>query len=111
MRNMTDSDSSGTLERSGQSTLDLETLPVVGPGEPLVPHDVYIDVMNPGQGPCRALEGQTAGSGHGFVAEKDVEPHIWDHLVRLDGEARLRQEQELETPSTEQTVTDIGHSH
>ena len=92
---------------------DHTDLPFVPTGEPLIAHEVYIDVLNPGQGPCRALEGQTAGSGNGYVAEKDVDPHVWDHLVRMDGESRLRQEQDLQagtdTPQVDPDISGIGH--
>jgi hypothetical protein len=104
-------DPNGGPNQPTAAEVDLTALPIVGAGEPLIPHEVYIDVLNPGQGPCRALEGQTAGSGNGYVAEKEIEPHIWDHLVRVDGEAKLRQEQELETATTDHSVTDIGHTH
>ena len=104
-------------ERQGsRSDIEIANLPMAGVGEPLIPHEVYIDVFNPGQGPFRALEGQTAGSGNGYVGEKDVDPQVWDHLVRMDGEARLRHEQELkasvsESHPVEPGVSDIGHSH
>ena len=95
------------------TAIDHTDLPFVPTGEPLIPQEVYIDVLNPGQGPCRALEGQTAGSGNGYVAAKDVEPHVWDHLVRLDGEVRLRQEHDLQagtdTPGVDPDLTGIGH--
>ena len=108
---MAASDEHETARHSAAAPVELSTLPLVGAGEPLIPHEVYIDVLNPGQGPCRALEGQKAGSGHGFAAEKDVEPHVWDHLVRIDGEAKLRQERELDEATGEHSVTDLGHSH
>lgn len=85
-----------TAEAEGQTAVTTETgpidhatLPIVPAGEPLVDHEVYLDVANLGHGPFRALEGQTAASGNGYVAEKDVDPAIWDQLLREDGEARL----------------------
>lgn len=108
---MTESDT--TQPAQGADSIDHADLPFVPTGESLIPHDVYIDVLNPGQGPFRALEGQTAGSGNGYVAEKDVDPRVWDHLVRLDGEARLRQEQELQagtdTTGVDPDISGIGH--
>jgi hypothetical protein len=99
----------------GQSHIDRASLPIVPAGEPLVDHEVYIDVLLQGNGPFRALPGQTAGSGNGYVAERDVDPAIWDLLVREDGEARLRQEakREAETESqhpVDPGVTGIGHT-
>jgi len=113
---MSDPESTEPHERQDPSDFDVANLPLVGAGEPLIPHEVYIDVINPGQGPFRALEGQAAGSGNGYVSEKDVDPQVWDHLVRLDGDARLQQEQELEASaseshSVEPGVSGIGHSH
>ena len=106
------SDSSSGSATQG-AAIDHADLPFVGTGEPLIAQEVYIDVLNPGQGPCRALPGQTAGSGNGYVAEKDVEPHVWNHLVRLDGEAKLRQEQDLQanadSPGIDPGITGIGH--
>lgn len=95
--------------------IDRERLPIVPAGEPLVEHEVYIDVLNPGHGPFRALAGQTAGSGNGYVAERDVDPAVWDHLVREDAEARLRQEAEreaaaAETNPVEPGISGIGHT-
>lgn len=105
---MTDSETNNAAQ---DAAIDHANLPFVPTGEPLIPHEVYIDVLNPGQGPCRALEGQTAGSGNGYVAEKDVDPHVWDHLVRLDGEARLRREQEADSESkpVDPDISGLGH--
>lgn len=100
---------------SHTAAVDHANLPIVPAGEALVDHEVYIDVMNPGHGPFRALPGQTAGSGNGYVAERDVDPATWDLLVREDGDARLRREAELEAEAeaghpVEPGVTGIGHS-
>jgi hypothetical protein len=99
----------------GHEPVDRESLPIVPAGEPLVEHEVYIDVFIQGNGPFRALPGQTAGSGNGYVAERDVDPATWDLLVREDGEARLRQEVEREATAAESHpvepgVTGIGHT-
>ena len=108
---MSDTETSSLAQAT--SEIDHTDLPFVPTGEPLIPQAVYIDVLNPGQGPCRALDGQTAGSGNGYVAEKDVEQHIWNQLVRLDGEARLRQVQDVQgtadTPAVDPGITGIGH--
>ena len=101
-------------DRQSEHWIDRERLPIVPVGEHLIEHEVYIDVFIQGHGPFRALAGQTAGSGNGYVAEKDVDPEIWDHLVREDGEARLRSEQEHRTggepPAVDPGITGIGHT-
>lgn len=94
---------------------DVTTLPTVPAGQALADHEVYIDVLNPGHGPFRALPGQTAGSGNGYVAELDVDAATWDHLVRMDGDARLRQEAELQAETehphaVEPGITGFGHT-
>jgi hypothetical protein len=85
-----------SVDPTGQTNVDHAQLPIVPAGEPLAEHEVYIDVINQGHGPFRALPGQTAASGNGYVAERDVDPATWDLLVREDGEARLRREEEAE---------------
>lgn len=92
----------------GQIHVDLSSLPMTPAGEPLADHEVYIDVLNPGNGPFRALPGQTAGSGNGYVAEQDVDAATWDHLVRLDGEARLRQQAALEAEADNPQAVEPG---
>ncbi len=77
------------VERDGVMHIDRESLPIVPAGQLLAEHEVYIDVINRGHGPFRALTGQTAGSGNGYVAELDVDAGVWDMLMREDGEARL----------------------
>src|SRR4051812_46376753 len=83
-----------SVEPSGQMHIDRESLPIVPAGQQLIEHEVYIDTALRGYGPFRALPGQVAGSGNGYVAEKDVDRSIWDLLVREDGEARLQHEVE-----------------
>jgi len=77
------------VERDGVMHIDRGSLPIVPAGDLLAEHEVYIDVVNRGTGPFRALTGQTAGSGNGYVAELDVDAGVWDILLREDGEARL----------------------
>jgi hypothetical protein len=103
------------VQEEGHIHVDRASLPIVPAGEPLVDHEVYIDVLLQGNGPFRALPGQTAGSGNGYVAERDVDPSIWDLLVREDGEARLRQEAKREAESdfphpVDPGVSGIGHT-
>jgi hypothetical protein len=93
---------------AGEWQLDLNALPIVPAGQALTDHEVYIDVLIPGHGPIRALPGQTAGSGNGYVAEKDVDAETWDLLVRLDGEARLRQQAQLEAEAEHHHAVDPG---
>lgn len=57
---------------------------IVEPGLELAAHEVYLDLASPGQGPFRALPGQTAGSGNRYIAETTVAPAIWHALVRRD---------------------------
>lgn len=78
-----------TVVTTETGPIDHSTLPIVPAGEHLIHHEVYLDVANLGHGPFRALEGQTAGSGNSYVAQKDVDPAVWDQLLREDGEARL----------------------
>lgn len=77
------------VERDGVMHVDRDSLPIVPAGQLLAEHEVYIDVVNRGHGPFRALTGQTAASGNGYVAELDVDAGVWDILMREDGEARL----------------------
>lgn len=110
-----DTERRATPEPSNQTHVDHESLPFVPAGEPLLEHEVYIDVLNPGHGPFRALAGQTAGSGNGYVAENEVDPAVWDLLVREDGETRLQLELQRDAASTEQQavdpgITGIGHA-
>jgi hypothetical protein len=88
-----------SVEPDGQMHIDRDSLPIVPAGQQLIEHEVYIDTALRGHGPFRALAGQVAGSGNGYVAEKDVDPAIWDLLVREDGEAQLQQEIESEESS------------
>lgn len=84
--------------------IDHATLPIVPAGEHLIDHEVYLDVANLGHGPFRALEGQTAASGNSYVAEKDVDPAIWDQLLREDGEARLVLDANSNAPDATATI-------
>jgi hypothetical protein len=77
---------------------ELERLPLHPAGEELAEQSVYIDVYNLASGPFRALPGQTAGSGHGYVAELAIDPATWDHLCKCAGSASLAAQGEA--PST-----------
>ena len=83
-----------SVEPGGEMHIDRDSLPIVPPGEHLIEHEVYIDTMIRGHGPFRALAGQVAGTGNGYVAESQVDRAIWDLLVREDAEARLQQEEQ-----------------
>jgi len=76
-----------SVDSDGSMHVDRDSLPSVPAGRPLVEGAVYLDIINRGHGPFRALGGQTAGSGNGFVAETEVDPRIWDLLVREDAES------------------------
>jgi len=69
--------------------IDCADLPVAEPGVELVQGEVYIDLENAGHGPFRALPGQTAGTGNCYVAQRDVDAHVWDVLIRSDAETAL----------------------
>jgi hypothetical protein len=97
-----------SVDSDGHMHIDRESLPIVPPGEHLVEHEVYIDTFIRGHGPFRALAGQVAGSGNGYVAEKDVDLAIWDLLVREDGEARLQHEEETAMEPNEGHLTELG---
>jgi hypothetical protein len=95
-----------SVHPGGELHLDHGQLPVVREGQELVEHEVYIDVMSPGNGPFRALAGQRSGSGNAFVAEHSVDPAVWDVLVRADGEARLVRETEADEVVVIEAVLD-----
>ncbi len=82
-----------SVDSNGLMHIDHDSLPIVLAGRQLIEHEVYIDTVLRGSGPFRALAGQIAGSGNGYVAENDVDRAIWDLLVREDGEARLQHEE------------------
>jgi hypothetical protein len=91
------------------SQVDHTTLPIVPAGEHLIEHEVYIDTVLKGHGPFRALAGQVAGSGNGYVAEQSVDPALWDLLVREDGEAKLLQQVESgEEELPEGHISELG---
>ena len=91
-----------SVERDGVMHVERDSLPIVPAGEVLAEHEVYIDVINRGHGPFRALTGQTAGSGNGYVAELSVDSGVWDLLMREDGEAQLL----IEESQSDSQVTD-----
>jgi hypothetical protein len=90
-----DTGAAHSVDAAGITHIDRESLPIVPAGQPLDVHEVYIDTVIKGHGPFRALPGQTAGSGNGYVSERDVEPAVWDLLVREDGIVKLSIEQAL----------------
>lgn len=96
----------GQHGETGTQPVDRASLPVVPAGQHLVEHEVYLDVASLGHGPCVAMAGQTAGSGNAYVAQRDVTPEVWDHLLREDGEARLRREAEAAAIS----ASDASHA-
>lgn len=100
-----------SVDASAETRIDFDHLPLVPVGQELTEHEVYIDVMNPGHGPFRALSGQTAGSGHGYVPEADVDATVWDRLIRADGEARLAAEIEAEAVANGQSWDDQASGH
>src|SRR5215210_1658483 len=97
-----------SVQPDGRMHIDRESLPIVPAGQHLIEHEVYIDTLLRGHGPFRALAGQVAGSGNGYVAEKDVDLAIWDLLVREDGEVRLQHEEETATEPNEGHLTELG---
>jgi hypothetical protein len=78
---------------------EIERLPLHPAGEELAEQSVYIDVFNLASGPFRALPGQTAGSGHGYVAELAIDPATWDHLCKCAGSASLAAQGEVSSTS------------
>jgi hypothetical protein len=88
--------------------IDSASLPVVPAGQALVEHEVYIDTILRGQGPFRALPGQVAASGNGYVAELDVDPMVWDHLVRADGNAQLHGSDQSNLAQSGGQLTELG---
>ncbi len=68
----------------GGITLTGETrLPIVLAGDVLDPGSIYLDLRNPGLGPFRAMEGQTAGEGNAYVAQGELPVETWNQLVRI----------------------------
>lgn len=84
------------------------TLPIVPAGQMLIEHEVYIDTALRGHGPFRALPGQVAASGNGYVAERDVDPATWDQLVRADGEVHLQETGENAASQSGAQLKELG---
>jgi hypothetical protein len=57
-------------------------VPVLSPGTVLEAHGVYVDLASPARGPFRALDGQVAGTGNHYVAQRDVSCELWCRLVQ-----------------------------
>ncbi|HEY8448461.1 MAG TPA: hypothetical protein VIL01_15275 [Thermomicrobiales bacterium] len=83
------------------SQAEIDDLPILEPGATLEAGGVYLDLSAPERGPFKALEGQQAGSGNRYVAQRDVDPEIWRRLVE-----EYRRLEPTETP--EATGASIG---
>lgn len=82
--------------RMAHSGLDVEHIATVPAGEELTEFAVYFDLNMPEHGPCVALAGQTAGSGNRYVAKADVDPELWDRIIRTGGDVALAEQAEFE---------------
>lgn len=68
-------------DQTGVEELDRSDIQVVEPGTKLEPGGVYLDLYDPDRGPFKALAGQEAGTGNRYVARRDVDQVVWNHLV------------------------------
>jgi hypothetical protein len=71
-------------------------VPVLAPGTVLEVHGVYIDLASPARGPFRALDGQVAGTGNHYVAQRDVSYELWCRLVKAAAAVAFGEEATVE---------------
>lgn len=66
------------------SRTELERLSILPPGTQLEQGAVYFDLRRSGDGPFKALGGQTVPPGALIIAKRDTDYEIWNLLVPQD---------------------------
>jgi len=66
---------------SDLSSAELARLPIVGQGVQLEQGATYLDLNDQARGPFQVVGKQEAGTGDRYVAKKDVDYELWNHLL------------------------------
>lgn len=63
---------------------DLARLTILPPGTELEQGMIYFDLLRPGDGPIKAIGGQTVPPDSRVIAKRDTDFEIWNRLVPQD---------------------------